>query len=71
MTEDDYKVYPIPLAGNIKAAVMMGDDDFFSIYVNANLPFEVQREAVKHEMRHIRRNDFLNDLSIREVESES
>ena len=70
ITESDFHVYFAPFAGDVKALVSLGEDSYYSIYVNSNLPFEVQKEAVKHELRHILRGDFYNDLSIQEVESE-
>lgn len=70
ITESDFHVYLAPFAGDVKALVALGEDNYYSIYVNSNLPFEVQKEAVKHEIRHILRGDFSNDLSIQEVESD-
>lgn len=70
LDESDFCVYFAPFAGDIKALVTIGEDNFYSIYVNSNLPFEVQKEAVRHELRHILRNDFFNDSSIHEVEED-
>ncbi len=68
LDESDFHVYFAPFAGDIKALVTLGEDSFYSIYVNSNLPFEAQREAVEHEIQHILNNDFYNDLSIHEIE---
>lgn len=69
LDESDYKVYQAPFPSTIKALVTMGEDSFYSIYVNSNLPFEVQKEAILHELNHILRDDFYNGDSIRKVES--
>lgn len=68
LTDGDYHIYFAPFAGSIKALVTLGEDNYYSIYVNSNLPHEVQREAIKHELRHIMRDDFFNSNSIQEVE---
>jgi len=70
LSESDYHIYLMPFPGSVKALVTLGEDNFYSIYVNSNLPFETQKEAVKHELRHILRGDFQNNLSIQEIESE-
>lgn len=37
------------------------DDCTFDIYINANLPEEWQRQALDHELEHIRRDHFYNE----------
>ena len=68
ITDGDFCVRFAPFPGDIRALVTIGEDNYYSIYVNSNLPFEEQKKAVKHELRHIARNDFNNSLSIHEVE---
>lgn len=70
ITDGDFCIRFIPFPGKVKALVTLDENNFYSIYVNSNLPYEIQKEAVKHELRHILRNDFNNDLSIHEIESE-
>ena len=53
----------------IKAFVAMDEDGFNNIYVNSKLSREEQRKAVMHELNHLARNDFYNDLDIRTVEA--
>ena len=69
MSEDEYRVYLVPLPGDVKAAVRVGVDGFASIYINDSLSPEAQRQAFRHELRHIERDDHYNDLSIEEVEA--
>lgn len=53
----------------VKAFVAMDEDGFNNIYVNSKLSREEQRKAVMHELNHLARNDFYNDLDIRSVEA--
>ncbi len=63
-----FAVYPVPFDGHIKALVTLGEDDFYSIYVNCHLSPEAQKKAVDHELRHIMHDDFRNCESIYDVE---
>lgn len=49
---------------------MLGEDGFYSIYINSSLPVEMQRKAYDHELRHIKRDDFRNGKPIREIEGD-
>lgn len=65
----DYRVIYVSFTGDIKAATRLDEDGFATIYVNVDLAPEARQEALEHEIRHVRRNDFYNDLSIYEVEA--
>lgn len=47
---------------------MLDETGFPNIYINSRLSLEEQRKAVTHELNHIARNDFYNNLDIRTVE---
>ena len=66
---NDYRVRLMDLPCTIKAFVAMDEDGFNNIYVNSKLSREEQRKAVMHELNHLARNDFYNDLDIRTVEA--
>ncbi len=68
--DSNFHVYLVPFPGDVKALVSLGADDFYSIFVNSNLSYESQIKAVKHEIRHILRDDFYNELPIKEIESD-
>ena len=70
LTDGDYHVYYMPLPDGIHGAVVMGEDDYYSIYINSNSPQEEQQKTFIHEIKHIRNNDFRNGLSIRDIEKE-
>lgn len=50
---------PLPLA--VRAVTLPNDDGTFDIYLNANLPKELQQKALEHELRHIQKDHFYND----------
>lgn len=70
MNEDDdyYRVYLVPLPGDIKGAVRIDEEGFASIYINDDLSPKAKKAAFLHEIRHITRNDHTNKRNIREVE---
>lgn len=54
-------VRTIPLPDTVRAVVLPNDDSTFDIYINANLPEELQHKALDHELEHIRRDHLYND----------
>lgn len=67
----DYFVHLIPFpqdCGGVNGMVMPNEDGTYSIYINALASREQQRRAWRHELRHIRNNDFYNGKGIREIE---
>lgn len=66
----DYFVRVVPFPVNsVGGMVTPNPDGSFSIYINSNLSQERQKEALDHELDHIRNNDFYNGKPIREVEN--
>ena len=51
----------VPLPETVRAVVLPNDDSTFDIYINSNLPEELQHLALNHELEHIRRDHFYND----------
>lgn len=68
MIESDYTVRLVDLPPSIGGMVTPNDDVTFNIYINARLAIDQQQKAMKHELEHIERDDFYNDLPISEVE---
>lgn len=62
-------IEPVPYAF-VDGAVLATDiqKGVYDIVVNSNAPREAQRITLAHELNHIFNNDFLNDLSIIEIE---
>ncbi len=66
---EDYRVRVIDLPHAIKGFVALDEDGFPNIYLNARITSEARRETLRHELNHLARNDFYNDLDIRSVEA--
>lgn len=67
---DGYRVYEVALPGDIYGAIRMDEDGFASIYINNLLAPEQKKKTLDHEVRHLKRNDFCNDLSIYDCEKD-
>ncbi len=65
----DYCVRVINFPTYLGGAVVVDEDGFYNVYLNARCSWEKQRKSLAHELRHIARNDFYNDMDITEVES--
>lgn len=53
----------------INAMTILDSDGNYNIYINARLSYIGQLKAHRHEMAHITRDDFYNDLSIVDAEN--
>lgn len=65
------RVENVPFPATIGGLVTPNDDGTHTIIINARRSIEAQRESFRHELRHIARDDFHNDLSIEEVEADN
>jgi Zn-dependent peptidase ImmA (M78 family) len=53
------RMIPLPIAA--RAVTLPNDDGTFDIYINANLPPEMQVRALEHELEHINQDHFYNE----------
>jgi hypothetical protein len=69
----EFAVRLVDLPGDIHAAVKITRDgtDFANIYINDKLAPAARLRAFNHERRHVRRDDFRNDMTIEEVEDDN
>lgn len=66
----DYHVRVVPFpVYNVGGMVTPNDDGSFSVYINANLSQQRQKEALKHELEHIEDDDFYNGKPIEGIEN--
>lgn len=66
----DYFVRVIPFPVDcVGGMVTPNDDGTYSIYINANVDSNRQREAYRHEVKHIVNGDFYNGKTIEEIEN--
>ena len=70
LTEDEYRVYLMPFPGDIMGAVRIDNEGFPSIYINDALSPEAKKRAFLHELQHIERDDFFNNMTIEEIEND-
>ena len=68
--EGDYRVYLVKLPGSIRGAVRLDENGFASIYINDQLSPKAKKAALRHEVRHLKRNDHTNAQNIREIEAQ-
>lgn len=48
----------LALPYSVRAVVLPNPDCTFDIYINSNLPEELQQAALEHELNHIRKDHF-------------
>ena len=65
---EDYHVYIVTMPASVRALVSLDDDGYPTIYINARDDTVIQRRSLRHELKHISRNDVFSGRSIREVE---
>lgn len=67
--DNEYRVYMVPLPGDIEGAIREDCEGFASIYINDWLSPAARRKAFDHELRHMIRDDLHNNRPIKEVEA--
>lgn len=58
----------VDMGYGVDGCVCKDADGDYSVYINARLGSDKQREALEHELKHIENNDFYNGLPIQFVE---
>lgn len=53
----DYTVNYVSLSGRVKGFSTRGVDDDYVIFINQNLNYEQQKDALIHELEHIKNGD--------------
>lgn len=68
----DYTVHYVSLSGRVKGFSTKGVDDDYVIFINQNLSYEQQMNALKHELEHIENGDLDDfDRSVAMIENEA
>lgn len=69
---EDYFVRTIKLPGSIKGITCPHEDGTYSVYINSDLSEGCTRKTLKHELNHIEKDHFYDDVkSIEAVEAEA
>lgn len=72
MWNPDYFVRYVALPHAVEGLTVPNDDGSFDIYINSELPDAVQKETLAHELRHIHKDHFYNDItSLLHLEAEA
>ena len=72
MWTPDYFVRYTDFPISVEGLTVPNDDGTFEIYINALLPEEKQAETLAHELEHIRRDHFYNDVApVEKLEAEA
>lgn len=67
----EYFIRLISLPPHINGVTVPNDDGTFEVYINSSLCEKRKIEAIKHELRHIKKDHFYDDIkSIETVEQE-
>lgn len=67
--EDNVKIRCIDLPCTIKGITVQDGNGFYNVYINAKLSEEAQKQALEHELTHIKRNDFYSFEPIQAIEN--
>lgn len=65
---DDIKICVHPLPGTIRAFARRLKSGRVCIVINASLDREAQKQALRHELEHVKRNDFDRDEPVKTIE---
>lgn len=65
---EDIIVRVVELPKCVKGVTVPSNDDCYNIFINACYTQEMQKEILKHELRHVKNYDFNNFESIEIVE---
>ena len=61
----------IELPSRVNAVTVVDENGDFNVYVNSHLSYDEQRNAYKHECRHIRKHHFHSHKSVEKCEQEA
>ena len=67
---NEYCVRVVPLPVDVHGITVFDADGFANIYINANDSRVIQRAAVQHELKHLRKGDIDSRANIRVVEND-
>ncbi len=67
----EFCVRRVRLPRAVRAVTLPNEDATYDIYINQDIPDEWQQQALVHELEHIRRNHFYDDLPVGVSEQEA
>ena len=66
--KDDVYYRFVDLPKGINACTVVNSDNSYEVYINKKLCIKKQKEAVKHELKHIGFNHFYINSAIQQIE---
>ena len=61
----------VPLPYKVHGLVTPNDDGTYNVYLNENLPEELRRRYLSHELAHIAKDHLYDDRPVAELEEEA
>lgn len=68
---EDIFIRPIYLPACVRGITAIDENGDYNVYVNSSLPPDLQEQAVKHELFHIKSGHFYNYDSVKQNEVEA
>lgn len=68
---EDVYIRKVALPRSVRALTLPNADSSFDIYVNTNLPEDLQHKAVQHELAHIRKDHFYDSAPVYQNEQDA
>ena len=59
------------LPSKINAVTVIDENGDYNVYVNVKLSTEAQKQAFRHEVKHIKKNHFFQNKPVKECEEEA
>lgn len=68
--EEDIQLFYVDFPTKIRGRTVANADGTYSVFINARLSYAMQRKAIKHELRHIRKGEVDSDnvVSVQQLE---
>lgn len=66
---EDFCIRFIDLPCRVNGVTVQDENGFYNVYINARLSEQAQRSAIKHELTHVKRNDFYSLEPLSKIEN--
>lgn len=64
----DYHVFMLDLPARVHGITVLNEDDSYTIFINDSLSPTAKRNALRHEVRHIKEHDFERTIRVQDIE---
>ena len=70
MDESEIVVRLVKMPGAVRGYTCPSCDGVNNVYVNRSLPVEMRNKVIRHELDHIRKNDFNSERAVIDLEAD-